>query len=223
MIAIPALDLHAPLGHPSLALMARALDDLGFARLQITDRQTTAHAPSKLPAVEDILRDTAARVQVDGVDTTTDIDQLLRIGIAQVIVGARGIDEPEWLADVAQLYPETISLMTDVHDRRVVRRGWVRTLPVDILDLVEELNDFALREIIVSVKSLDARDRARELALLEDVAERSHFPVLVSGAVSSADDCRALEHRGLAGAVIDANRLLGGDLDGREIAQEFGA
>src|SRR5438309_9767789 len=98
MIAIPALDVHAQLGHPSVAMMARALDDLGFGRLQITDRQASARPGSNLPTVEDILRDTNARVQVDGVNAISEIEQLLRIGVDHVVVGARGIDEPEWLA-----------------------------------------------------------------------------------------------------------------------------
>jgi len=161
MIAIPALDLQAPLGQQPLAMTARALEDLGYGRLQIVDRQAADHTPSRLSMVEDILRDTNARVQVEGVATTTDIDQLLRIGVDHVVVGARAIDEPEWLANITDLYPEAISLVTNVHDRRVVRRGWVRTLPVDILDLVEELNDFPLRELIVSVRSFDAANRSR--------------------------------------------------------------
>jgi hypothetical protein len=41
--------------------------------------------------------------------------------------------------------------------------------------------------------------------------------------VATADDCRALEHRGVAGALIEASRLFGGEMNGREIAHEFGS
>jgi phosphoribosylformimino-5-aminoimidazole carboxamide ribotide isomerase len=61
-----------------------------------------------------------------------------------------------------------------------------------------------------------------ELSLLEDVAEQSRFPVSVLGTTTMAD-LRALEHRGIAGAIIDAERFLGGELDGRRVAQDFGA
>jgi phosphoribosylformimino-5-aminoimidazole carboxamide ribotide isomerase len=47
--------------------------------------------------------------------------------------------------------------------------------------------------------------------------------VLVAGGVVTVQDLRALEHRGIAGAVIEAEKLFGGGMDGREIAQEFGA
>jgi phosphoribosylformimino-5-aminoimidazole carboxamide ribotide isomerase len=95
-------------------------------------------------------------------------------------------------------------------------------LPVDILDLVDELNGLALRELIVSIRPLDGEMRFAELSLLEDVAERSHCPVFAAGGITSIHDLRALEHRGLAGAVIEAERLLGGGMDGGDGAREFG-
>jgi phosphoribosylformimino-5-aminoimidazole carboxamide ribotide isomerase len=173
--------------------------------------------------LEEIVRDSAVPVQVSGMRSTTDIDRLLRAGADCIAVGDRAIDEPEWLDDVAELYPALIGLTTDVRDRRVVRRGWVRMLPVDILDLVEELNALPLRELIVTVPTVDGKMPFNELALLEDVAEHSRCPVLVAGGVGSIQDLRALEHRGIAGVVMEAERLLGSPSDAQDIAREFGA
>ena len=201
--------------------MARDLLDLGFSCLHV--QSGAAAAPStSIPELEEVVRDSHARVQVGRVTSTSDIEQLLRAGADAVIVGDRALEEPEWLAHVADLYPDAIGVATDVRDRRVVRRGWVRTLPVDILDLVDELNGLALRELIVSIRSLDGEIRFGELSLLEDLAERSNCPVFAAGGITSIHDLRALEHRGLAGAVIEAEKLLGGGIDGRDVAREFG-
>ena len=230
MIAIPALDIGAAPGSSrdgraraaSAAGMARDLLDLGFSYLHV--QSGTGAAPSTtIPELEEVVRDSHARVQVGRVTSTSDIEQLLRAGADAVVVGDRALEEPEWLAHVADLYPETIGVATDVRDRRVARRGWVRTLPVDILDLVDELNALPLRELIVSIRPLDAEMRFGELSLLEDVADRSHCPVFAAGGITSIQDLRALEHRGLAGAVIEAEKLLGGSIDGRDVAREFGA
>lgn len=231
MIAIPAVDLH-DVATPSHAQnpdngrprashfeVARNLADLGFRHLHVVEDGAT----SGVSAVEEIMRDTNARVQVGGVVSTSEIEHLLRAGANHVVVGARALDEPEWLADIADLYPGAIAVTTDVRDRRVVRRGWVRTLPVDILDVVDELNALPLRELLVALRPIESAAGIAELALLEDVAEQSRFPVSVVGGVSVLSDLRALEHRGIAGAVIDAGRLLGGTLDGQRVAQEFGA
>lgn len=229
MIAIPALEIGATSGSSrgrlrgSLASgLARELLDLGFSHLHV--QSGTGAAPSAtMPELEEVVRGSDARVQVGRVQSTSDIEQLLRAGADAVVVGDRALEEPEWLAHVTDLYPETIGVTTDVRDRRVVRRGWVRTLPVDILDLVDELNGLPLRELIVSIPSLDAAMRFGELSVLEDVAERSRCPVFAAGGITSIHDLRALEHRGIAGAVIDAEKLLGGGIDGRDVAREFGA
>jgi len=202
--------------------MARDLLDLGFTYLHV--QSGASGAPSAgIPELEEVVRDSNARIQVGRVTSTSDVEQLLRAGADAVVVGDRALEEPEWLPHVADLYPETIGVATDVRDRRVVRRGWVRTLPVDILDLVDELNALALRELMVSIRPLDGAIRFGDLSLLEDVAEHSRCPVLVAGGITSMNDLRALEHRGLAGAVIEAEKLLGGGIDGRDVAREFGA
>jgi phosphoribosylformimino-5-aminoimidazole carboxamide ribotide isomerase len=235
MIAIPALDLQttvsghrtgtmgAPVRGAESAQFARSLADLGFCRLHLVDFDAASGAGSNVSAVEGIVRDTHVRVQVGEVSTITDIEHLIRAGVDQVIVGSRAIEEPEWLADVAELYPGAITVATDVRDRRVVRRGWVRTLPVDILDLVDELNQLSLGGLLVTMPQRDSPMPQSELALLEDAAEHAQYSVSVVGGGSSIQDLRALEHRGITGVVIDARKIFGGDIDARVIAQEFGA
>ncbi|MFI5246211.1 MAG: HisA/HisF-related TIM barrel protein, partial [Gemmatimonadales bacterium] len=51
-------------------------------------------------------------------------------------------------------------------------------------------------------------------------AEASEWPVLASGGISSLNDLRALEARGLAGAVVGM-ALYTGILDPRVLAEEF--
>jgi phosphoribosylformimino-5-aminoimidazole carboxamide ribonucleotide (ProFAR) isomerase len=56
---------------------------------------------------------------------------------------------------------------------------------------------------------------------MEDVAERSAAPVFASGGITTMGDLRALEHRGLGGAVIGM-ALYTGALDPVVVAGEFG-
>lgn len=221
MIVIPSVRLRDARARGAGAVTAaRELADMGFTRLYVSDG---ASGSGEATAIEEIIRSTESRVQVGGADSMSDIEHWLRAGADAVVLGDRGIEEPDWLADVADLYPEAIAVRTAVRDRRVVRRGWVRTLPVDILDLVDELNTVQIQELIVTIPSLEGAMRFGELSLLEDVAERSRCPIVVAGAIADVGDLRALEHRGVAGAIIEADPLLAGVLDGRSIAREFGA
>jgi phosphoribosylformimino-5-aminoimidazole carboxamide ribotide isomerase len=92
---------------------------------------------------------------------------------------------------------------------------------VDVLDVVDELNGLPLGGVLVTAVDLEGRMRGTDLALMEDVADRSNFPVIASGGVASLNDIRALEHRGVE-AVVLGMALYTGVLDARAVAQEFG-
>ena len=235
MIVIPAVDVRdgacvpmsgaAPANErlrlPNAVVVARDWADAGFRKLHVVDVDAATGSGNNLQVVEEILRDARVPVQVGGgVRSTEDVEQLFRAGADHVVVGTRAIEDPEWLADLAALYPGVIIVATDVRERRVVTRGWVRTLPHDILDVVDELNPLPLGGILVTALHAEGQMRRSDLSLMEDVAEAAAVPVIASGGISSVEELRALDHRGVAGAVIGV-ALYTGELDARALAQEF--
>jgi phosphoribosylformimino-5-aminoimidazole carboxamide ribotide isomerase len=236
MIVIPAVDLRdgacVQLVGGSLAdervrlanpvSVARDWAHAGFRRLHVVDLDAATGTGSNLPVVDDILRDAAADIQVGGGVRSSDmVEHLFDAGADQVVVGTRAIEDRDWLARLASAYPGVITVATDVRERRVVTRGWVRTLPLDILDLVEELNAFPLGGLLVTAVHLEGQMRGTDLALMEDVAESSSAPVTAAGGVASMADLRALQHRGIARVVVGM-ALYTGVLDAREVIQEYG-
>jgi phosphoribosylformimino-5-aminoimidazole carboxamide ribotide isomerase len=235
MIAIPAVDLR---GGACVQLVggsyaqekvrlenplevARAWERYGFERLHVVDLDAATGQGSNLALVRTLISDSGLPVQVGGGVRSSDlVEELLEAGAVNVIVGTRAIEEPEWLADLAARHPGEIIVAADVRERRVTTRGWAHTLPVDILDLVEELNGFPLGGLLVTAVHREGQMQGTDLPLMEDVAELSVVPVFASGGVSSMQDLRALEHRGLAGAVIGM-ALYTGALDPVVVAGEF--
>ena len=236
MIAIPAIDLRdgacvqlvggsyekerVRLANP--AEVAREWTRYGFRRLHVVDLDAATGRGSNVAVIREILRDVPADIQVGGgVRESDQIEDLLQEGASRVIVGTRALEEPDWLAEVAEDFPGQIVVAADVRDRRVVTRGWARTLPANILDVVEELNDLPLGALLVTAVHREGRMQGVDLPLIEDVAEASNVPVLASGGVASVHDLRALAYRDVAGVVIGM-ALYTGALDPRAVAGEFG-
>lgn len=236
MIAIPSVDLQNgtcvkpngskggdsdfPTGDP--VGVARVLASHGFHRLQVVDRDAESGSGSNVGLIEDVIRDGAMEIQVSGgVQSLEQIERLADAGASRVVLAARALDEPDWLAHVADLFPGLLVVATDVRERRVVTRGWVHGLPLDILDLVDDLSGIPLGGLLVSSVHLDGRHTSGDLALLEDIAEACECPVIAAGGVTTMDDLRALEHRGVAGAVL-GSVLYSGALELRAVASEFG-
>jgi phosphoribosylformimino-5-aminoimidazole carboxamide ribotide isomerase len=139
-----------------------------------------------------------------------------------VVIGTRAVEDEGWRIEMAHRFPGQLIVAADVRDRRVVTRGWAETSSIDVIDFVAELSTIPLAGVLVTAVHMEGRMEGTDLPLMEDVTEASAWPVLASGGVSSLEDMRALEHRGLAGAVLGM-ALYTGVLDARRLSEEFGA
>lgn len=235
MLAIPAIDLRegacVQLVGGSYANERVRRDDPievarewarhGFRRIHVVDLDAATRRGSNRAVIDDLLHDGSAAMQVGGgVRDADQIDDLLQLGATAVVVGTRAIEEPEWLAEVAHRYPGLLVVAADVRDRKVVSQGWARTLPLDVLDVVEELNALPLAALLVTAVHREGLMQGTDLALMEDVADSSHCPVIASGGIATMSDLRALEHRGVSAAVLGM-ALYTGALDPRAVADEF--
>ncbi len=235
MLAIPAIDLRegsvvqlvggdfdqekVRLGDPRD--VARRWAGYGFRRLHVVDLDAAAGRGNNRAIVRDLLADASTPVQVGGgIRTTEEVESLLSDGAERVVVGTRAINEPEWLRSIADANPGAIVLAADVHERRIVTHAWTRVLPRSILDLIDELSGVPLGGLLVTAVHREGQLAGTDLPLMEDVAEASEWPVIASGGISSLNDLRALEARGLAGAVVGM-ALYTGLLDPRVLAEEF--
>lgn len=236
MITIPAVDLRdgacvqlvgGSYGDERVRLsdplgVAREWWSHGFRRLHVIDLDAATGRGENRALVRGILDDAAAEVQVGGgVRDAARLEELLDDGADWVVLGTRALEEPDWLAEMAARHPDRLIVAVDVRERRVVTRGWSRTLPEHVDDMVDELNGLPLAGLLVTAVHREGQLQGTDLPLMEDVAEASRAPVFAAGGVSTLDDLRALEHRGAAGAVIGM-ALYTGALDPRAVVGEFG-
>ncbi len=236
MIAIPAVDLR---GGKCVQLVGGdyadervRLDDpaavaydwvrTGFTRLHVVDLDAATGRGHNNDVIREILRDASVPVQVGGgVREESRIERLLDEGATWVVIGTRAIEDEDWRNEMAHKFPGQLIIAADVRERLVVTRGWAETSRLDVIDFVQELGSLPLAGVLVTAVHLEGKMAGTDLPLMEDVAEASAWPVFASGGVTSLDDMRALEHRGLAGAVLGM-ALYTGALDARRLAEEFG-
>jgi phosphoribosylformimino-5-aminoimidazole carboxamide ribotide isomerase len=237
MIVIPAVDLRdgqcvqlvgGDFDRESVRLddppaVARDWVRQGFTRLHLVDLDAATGRGGNDDLVREILREAGVPVQVGGGVRDADrIEALLDEGAAWVVVGTRAVEDASWLAEMADRFPHRLVVAADVRERRVVTRGWATTLPLDVLSYVEEIAPLPLAGVLVTAVHREGQLQGTDLPLMEDVADAAPWPVLASGGVTTLDDLRALEHRGVAGAVLGM-ALYTGAIDPRRILEEFGA
>lgn len=211
---------HEVIRIPDVLGVELAWRQYGFRHLHIIDLDAITGRGTNAELIRTILDRTEAETQVGGgVKTREAIQQLLNDGAERVVIGNRGLEDPDWLAEMSALFPGSIIVAADVRDRMVLAQGWARVRPMQVLDLVDELNRLPLAGLIVTVSQYEDMTGSH-LALIEDVAETADFPVLAAGPFASINDLRAISDRGVAAAVIGM-ALYAGAMDPRIVAEEF--
>ena len=202
--------------------VAREWARVGFRQLHVVDLDAATGRGSNDAVVEEILREGRLEVQVGGgVRDEERVERLLELGATRVVVGTRALEEPDWLAELATRWPGVLVVAADVKGRQVVTRGWERTLPRDVGDVLEELNRLPLAAVMVTAVHKEGQMQGPDYFLVEDAVEVSAHPLLASGGIAGERDLRELAECGVAGAIAGM-ALYTGALDPRRAAAEWG-
>ena len=238
MLAIPVIEVSgaraiergASVAEPSSLAdardVARRWAGYGFSRLHVVDLEAATDRGANTATVRALLDEAVAHTQVaGGLGTTDAVERYLDNGADWVVVGSRAVRDEDWLVELASHFPGGVIVALDVRDRRAVwsrTAGTERAMSNNVLDLVEDFERSGVALGGVLITSLDGVARAShgDLALLEDIAEASPWPVLVGGGVDSMATLRALAERGVAAALV-RRALQSGALDPRVVADEF--
>ncbi len=235
MIAIPAIDLRdgacvqlvggeysaERIRLPDPVAVALDWEAKGFQSLHIVDLDAATGRGHNKRIIERVLDLTDLDMQVGGGVRDRDaIAWLIEAGAARVVVGTRALEDEEWLAEMADEFPQQLVVAADVRDRKIVTRGWTRTMRLDIDEAMERLSMLPLAGVLVTAVHREGLMQGPDLSLMEDVADATALPVIASGGIASDADLRLLADSGVAAAVLGM-ALYTGALDARAIAEEF--
>ena len=235
MIAIPAIDLRGgacvQLVGGSFANEAFRIDDpnsamvrwqtAGFTRLHVVDLDAAVGAGDNANQIASLLSATSIPIQVGGGVRTTDrVRALLEQGADRVVLGTRAIEDPNWLEELADDYPDRIVVAADVRERAVVTHGWANASTLTLAALIDRLNDVPLGGVLVTAVHVEGRLNGPDWALTADVVQRTTHPVIASGGITTINDLRRLASEGVSASVIGM-ALYTGTLDARAVAEEF--
>jgi phosphoribosylformimino-5-aminoimidazole carboxamide ribotide isomerase len=142
---------------------AREWARLGFRRLHVVDLDAATGVGSNAAVVEELVRHGGFdAVQVGGgVRGREAVQRVLDLGAAAAVIGTRGLEDPEWLAEAAAEFPGALVLAADVRGRHVVTRGWAHALPRTIDDVLEDVAGLPLAALMVTAGAPGGADGGR--------------------------------------------------------------
>jgi phosphoribosylformimino-5-aminoimidazole carboxamide ribonucleotide (ProFAR) isomerase len=135
-------------------------------------------------------------------------------------VGTRAVEDPEWIASTAALYPGSVIVASDVRGGRPAIRGWAADSSESLDDLLARLSPLPLAGILVTAVDVEGRMQGPDIGLMERVLALTSLPLIASGGITTMQDMEALRELGVSAAVLGMS-LYQGALDAPLVAREF--
>jgi phosphoribosylformimino-5-aminoimidazole carboxamide ribotide isomerase len=235
-VAIPAVDLRGGrcvqlvggrpeaerVSLPDPVAVARRWRSSGFQVLHVVDLDAALGQGDNLEIVTRIAREVPGELQVGGgVRDEARVEVLLDAGVHRVIVGTRAVDDPAWVAELADRHPGRIAVAADVRDGIVLRRGWTEASPLHVRDFLASLAPLPLAGILCTDVGREGRLEGIDRESVAEVIGSARHPVWISGGVTTEAELRFLAEEGAAGAVLGM-ALYTGTLDAERVAAAFG-
>jgi len=216
---------------PDPVAVARGWREQGFRVLHVVDLDaalgtkagTKGESGDNLDLVARIAREVPGELQVGGgVRDEARAEALIDVGVDRVIVGTRAVDDPEWLAALAERHPGRIAVAADIRDGVVLRRGWTEASQLRIQDFLHTLASLPLAGVLCTDVGREGRLEGIDREGVSEVLAESAHPVWISGGVTTVAELAFLAEQGAAGAVLGM-ALYTGALDAAEVARGYGA
>lgn len=185
------------------------------------------HASDNLSIVEAISRTANARLQFGGgLRDIEDIEHVLRMGVARIIVGTMAIKAPEIVAQAVERFGrERVVVGIDAREGRVATHGWKETSDIDVMVLAERVMALGVERVVYTDIARDGTMRGPDIAGTRRLAAETGLKVIASGGVASINDVKALKAQERAGVegIIIGQALYTGAIDLREAIAVAGA
>lgn len=145
------------------------------------------------------------QVQVGGgVRGTSDIEKLLSIGAARVVVGTRAMEDWTWFDQMVHRTDMAgrIVLAIDARDGIIATRGWTASSGRTAIDIAQNVRGWPLAGLLYTDVAKDGMLRGPNLDHTRRLAESTDVPVIASGGVGNLDHIRQLTQLPIWGVII---------------------
>ena len=180
---------------------ALAWQEQGAEWLHLVDLDAAFGRGSNRELVDRIVGALDIKVELSGgIRDAESLAAALATGCRRVNLGTAALEQPEWTAEAIAEHGDRIAVGLDVRGTTLAARGWTRD-GGDLWETLARLDGEGCARYVVTDVNKDGMLAGPNLALLEQVCQRTSRPVVASGGVSTLDDIAAL--RGLVDAGVE--------------------
>lgn len=184
---------------------AKAWQDQGAEWLHLVDLDAAFGRGTNAPLLAEIVGRLDIKVEMSGgIRDQETLERALATGCRRVNLGTAALEDPQWTAAAIAQYGDRIAVGLDVRGTTLAARGWTKD-GGDLWETLTRLDSEGCARYVVTDVAKDGMLQGPNIALLQEVCDRTDRPVVASGGVSTLADIealRAMVPAGVEGAII---------------------
>lgn len=175
----------------------------GADRLHVVDLDGAFGEPRQLALVAQIVAASPIPVEVGGgIRSRADVDELLGLGAAFVVLGTAAIKSPAFVAEVCSAYPGRVIVAVDARDGIVAVEGWTEHSNITAIELGQRAAAWGAAALLYTDIARDGLRRGPNVAATSQLSHRVPCDVIASGGVGELDDIVRLRDANIAAVVV---------------------
>lgn len=183
--------------------VARSWLDKGAKYLHLVDLDAAFGKEGNIPVIKRIIKESGVPVEIGGgIRSESTVKKLMDAGADRVIIGTKGIKEPDWLRTMANRYPDRIMLSLDTKEGAITVKGWQEKSSISLDEMFDTIADMPLAGVLNTNVDVEGQGKGIDAKFATDFIKRCPHKVVASGGVTSESDAKILDGAGAIAAVV---------------------
>lgn len=163
-----------------------------------------AGRPVNAAAIREVTKRVSVPIQLGGgIRTLEDIETMLSLGVARVILGTKAVENPAFVEEAVQKFgSEHIVVGIDAKNGRVATAGWEKVSSVEALELCQRMEAMGVRTVVYTDISRDGMMQGPNVEMTKRINDAVSLDIIASGGVSCMEDLERIEAAGIHGAIM---------------------
>lgn len=140
-----------------------------------------------------------------GIRTAETVKAYLDAGVSYCIIGTKAVQEPSFVVNLCQQFPDHIIVGIDAKNGMVATEGWAEVSSVSAIDLAKQFEAAGVSSIVYTDIARDGMMQGVNIEQTAQLASSINIPVIASGGMTNMDDVKAVlaaESQGVMGAIL---------------------
>ncbi len=176
--------------------VALELEQRGVDKLHIVDIDAALQqGQNNVPIIKEIVRRVKIPVQVaGGIRQLVQIDELLQVGVEQVVLGTLAVQYPNLLYQIVRNFtPERIAVSLDILGDQIRYLGWQKSVEMPIKIFIRMVESQGVNRIIFTDIERVHTMQGINFEKIKEIAEYTRAMLTIAGGVRSVKDIQNLE------------------------------